>query len=438
MKRGGRLLSRATAPVRRWLGRRSNIQVGVAFAVVFSLIAGAVVNRDRISLALKRTERITADFAGRPRVEPLSSKVKVAGVPVGMVTKVQERPGGVARVVMAVEPGTRAKLGTNPAAAARTVILLGGRGMASYVDLRRGGNPGRAGALIPPERTTLPVELDRILEVLNGDVRNSLQGLVRDLDAALADGGSASLSDLVAAAPPALRPAEGALRALDGEQPGDLYRLADRLGRAAGVLTEHDGELEAAVDGLAKVASRLKARSPELSATIHRLPPTLNDADAALGDLRGTLERLEATSPAARPAVEQLRLLVERAAPVLGETRSVVTELRPVLAEARPLIDNLVPTARVAEQVLADVDGPVLQRINDTVVPALLNPYTPSDVPLYQVAAFLVAGLAGAVKYTDDGGPMVRAYPSVNDKALSVSGSSRERRSEPHRARRPL
>src|SRR5919199_5415377 len=234
--------------VRRWFGRRSRLQIGALWLVVTLVTGVALLNKAQIVLALRRGEALSVDFSSRYKLQPTVSKVKVAGVRVGTVTGIQPRPGGGARVDMTLQGGIRAKLGSAPEATIRPATLLGGPGLSAYVELHHGGRPGRfAAKVIPVERTPLPGELDRVLEVLTDQARSGLSRSNRGLDTALGHGGGEALSRILDDAPPAFGPGAGVLAALGGEQNGDLTRLVDELGQAAATLTAHDGELESVV-----------------------------------------------------------------------------------------------------------------------------------------------------------------------------------------------
>ena len=396
---------------RAWVGRRSPAQIGAVGVVVAVLVFGLVMNRDRLQTGLRKGERIAADFPVRPKVIPLQSRAKVAGLGVGVVTGIEDRPDGTSRVVMKVGRGTRSKLGTEPSAAARPTILLSGQGPSTYIDLRPGGDRGRAPDVIPPERTSVAVELDHVLDPLTEDVRAGLTDTVDHLDAALASGTDDALREFLDAAAPTLAPAAPALSALRGEQPGDLEAVIAHLGRAAEVLTEHRGQLEATVDGLATVAQRLATRSPELVTVLERLPATLTDARSALVDVDGTLNRLERTAPPARPSIAELKLLLQRAGPLLAKARPLLSDVGRLAGGAQPIVDDLTPVARDGQLVLASLEGPVLDRLGRDVVPALLSPYQGSDSVLYQDIAYALAGLDGILKYRDEGGGYIRVSP---------------------------
>ena len=69
---------------------------------------------------------------------------------------------------MEVDKDIPAKLGTAPTATIRPTTLLGGN---YFVDLKPGGDPGEFHDVIPVAHTTLPVELDKLLDLSNEEVR---------------------------------------------------------------------------------------------------------------------------------------------------------------------------------------------------------------------------------------------------------------------------
>jgi phospholipid/cholesterol/gamma-HCH transport system substrate-binding protein len=406
---------------RGWFARRSKLQIGTLWLAVTLVTGLALLDKSQILLALHRGESLSADFSSRYKLQPTVSKVKVAGVRVGTITAIHPRSGGGARVDMELSPGVRAKLGAEPEAAIRPATLLGGPGLSAYVELGPGGRPGRfEGRVIPAPRTRIPVELDRVLEVLTDQARAGLTRSNRGLDTALGHGGGESLGRILDDAPPAFGPGAGVLSALGGEENGDLARLVDDLGQVAATLTAHDGELEAAVDGLGSFASTLGDRAADLEASTASLPETLRATRAGMAALESSLARLEATAPAARPAVQRLEALLRRSTPVLAEATPVLADLRPVARQAGPVLDTLTPTSALLRQLLDDLDGPVLDRLNDSVVPAVLSPTPGSATRLYEQIAYLQAGLAGVLKYTDRSGASMNFYLGNSPDSLST------------------
>jgi phospholipid/cholesterol/gamma-HCH transport system substrate-binding protein len=416
-------VGRVLEPAGSWLTRRSRLQLGVMWLVV-TLLAGAVLmSKQNMLLSMRKGDTITAEFSSRYKLAPVVSKVEVAGVKVGQITEVRELEGGGAAVEMKVDKGTLAALGSKPKAAIRPATFLGGPGLSAYVELTPGGEPGRRpdGYRIPKDRTQVPVEFDRLNEALQDTARQGLQTTVAGLDAALTNGGKEALGAVLADASPALAPTGRVLDAFGGSEEGDLRRQVVQLSRAAATLTATDGEIESVVDDLATLASTLADRAPELERSLATMPATLREARAGLAALDGTLARLQATAPGARPSVARLSELLRKLPPVLRKTTPLLADLRPVVADLKPALDDLAPTAGLLRQFLGDLDDPVLGRLSDHIVPAVLGPYTGTGrtTKLYEELGYFLAGLDGAASFVNPEGSQLNFYISLNEDSLS-------------------
>src|SRR5688572_27941214 len=119
------------------------------------------------------------DFTSRYKGDGVVSKVEVAGVKVSQITKVRELDGGGAAIEMKLDKGTLDALGSQPRAAIRPATFLGGPGLSAYVELTPGGDAGRfESGRIPKDRTQVPVEFDRVNEILQDTAREGLQTTV--------------------------------------------------------------------------------------------------------------------------------------------------------------------------------------------------------------------------------------------------------------------
>jgi phospholipid/cholesterol/gamma-HCH transport system substrate-binding protein len=408
-----------------WIGGRTKLQLGVMWLVVTVLAGVVLMNKQDLLLSMRRGDTITAEFSSRYKLAPVVSKVEVAGVKVGQITAVRELGGGGAAIEMKLDKGTLDALGSTPRAAIRPATFLGGPGLSAYVELTPGGDRGRfESGRIPKDRTQVPVEFDRVNEILQDTARQGLQTTVAGFDAALANGGKEALGAVLSDAPPALAPTGRVLDAMAGSEEGDLRRQVVHLARAAAVLTATDGEVEAVVDDLATVASTLADRAPELERAMATMPDTLRQARAGLAALDGTLARLQATAPRARPSVARLNELLRRLPPVLQKTTPLLADLRPVLADLKPALDDLAPTAALLRQLLGDLEDPVLGRLSDEIIPAVLGPYTGTGrtTRVYEELGNFLAGLDGVSSFVNPEGSQLNFYISLNEDSLSLSG----------------
>lgn len=366
--------------VTRALGRRlrarprSTVTVGAIFLVVLVAVGVLLYVKPQFMTWFQSGRTITAEFSQNYHLTADKTPVKVAGLDVGVVTGIEDTDHDTVLVSMKVDESALDTLGPVPSALVTPMTILGGR---YGVELKRGGGQGGfAGSFIPRERTATPVELDRILEALPAPTRESLQHTVTDLDQTLGNGGRDALRDLVSDAPSTLGPGGDVLGAAQGTRPGvDLPQIVTNLETVARTLSVPQGQLTAIIADLHDTTAVLAAQSRPLAQSIDALPATLRATRAGVTDLGGTLDKLTATAPTFRPAAQQLDPLLRQLTPVLASARPLVADLRPLLQDARPTVDELVPLSQRGTQVLNDLAGPVLQRVNGPITSTVLQPW---------------------------------------------------------------
>ncbi|MEW6472349.1 MAG: MlaD family protein [Actinomycetota bacterium] len=403
----------------RYLARTPPTQLGVVAVAVTALAGYALFQKAVISTTLTAGTDVKADFAEPYRLQPYVTEVKIAGVPVGKVTGVDKAEGAPGFIVtMKVNGGNGSRLGRSPSARIRPNTLLGGK---VYVELVPGGERGTPSGTIPRHRTRLPVELDQVLESFDAGARAGVRTTVNQLAAALEGGGAASAGHLLEAAPAALTSATEVLTALDGKVAGDLAAAVTGLSRLARTLEADHPALESLVDSAAAMSTAVAGDGAALARTAGELSATLQTVRAGLGQVRDLLAEVDATAAPAAPVVAALDRLVEQLAPVLHQARQVTADLRPLLRDAAPLLGDLAPATASAGEVIDDLDGQVMARVLDPIVPKVLAPHRQPGPPLYQELAQMVTGLAGVAKVIDANGPTINFQPGVNHESAGGS-----------------
>lgn len=244
--------------------RFSAPKVGLVMLTLLLVVGVALFRKTQIETALTPGDDVTVTFARDYQLRSYVTRVKIAGIPVGLVTGVSSQPGGTTTATLHLDKGVVGRLGEEPSAAVRPTTLLGGN---YYVELTPGGDPGSARA-IPASRTTVPVELDRVLDTLQPRARLGVQRTLRELDATFGERGSAAVRGLVSKAPSTLRPLGRTLTALRGQDPSDLSALVANLESTARTLSDEDNQVDTSVVGLAKVSRTLADTAPAISATV--------------------------------------------------------------------------------------------------------------------------------------------------------------------------
>ncbi len=258
--------------------------------------------------------------------------VKVAGVPAGLVTKLVVTPQGDAMVTMTLDRGA-APIGQGASVEVRPTDLLGEH----YAQLDVGNlrKPLPTGSLIPMSRTSVPVELDQVLDTLDTPVRARLRILIEEAGVALA-GRGANFNQLLTELPPSLSQAQAMLGQVSDED-ATLSQLID-----AG------DQVTSAVDDKRQAMGTVITRAEEAMHSVaikqQQLGETVDNAPSALSQLHTTLTQLDGASAAIIPAANELQ---QTASPLVG-----------TLDQLSPLSDEVDPTLVTARKV-----APALERL---------------------------------------------------------------------------
>jgi phospholipid/cholesterol/gamma-HCH transport system substrate-binding protein len=387
---------------------RRPVASGLVILAVAALATILLFQKSAILTALRPGETITVQLARQYKLEPYGSVVKIAGTKIGVVSSVDTASNGLTSVALKVDRGTRALLGSEPSATVRPTTVLGG---AYYVQLHAGGDPARTGSsVIPVQRTHLPVELDQLLSAVPPDAQYGLRGTTAQLDRTFQAGAGPALNTLLAHAPDTLKPAGVVIGALRGQNPdSDLYRLVTDLNKTARSLSARPGQLRSVVDSLAEDSRVLGARAGAVDRTIATLPDTMSHTRDGADHLSSMLDAIIDTAADARPSVRELDPLLRKLQPVLSDLRPVLTDLEPALDDARPVVKDLVPAIGDATDVLDDLDGPVLRRVNGPILGTLnskwkgLAPKFPQGGDngnrFYEELGYMFAHITAGTKY---------------------------------------
>lgn len=403
----------------------SAFKLGVVVLVVTLLAGYALVEKERLATALRPGDIVRVQFAQDYHLQPFVSQVKIAGVPVGVVSSVSRADDGSALVEIKVDDGVTDKLGDAPRAVLRPTTILGGK---YYVELAPGGDRTTFAGTIPVERTRIPVELQQLADTLQPDAVKGIRSATQSLDGTLRAGGGSAIERLLAHAPGTLDAATPVLQGLQGTDPRtDLTSVVHGFESTARVLTENPGQLDSIVQNLQQVTSTLDNRRTDIATAIADLPRTLDNADDGLAHLGVTLGKLRDTADPARPVAQELDVFLEHADPVLARTRPLLTDVRGLLTDVQPLVEQLVPAAHGTTKVLDDVRGPVLDRVNGPIMNRVLSPFKGtgiyagggSDHPLYKEVGYMFATMDRASSLTDPNGTAVGLQPGFGGGSIA-------------------
>ncbi|MGH2968709.1 MAG: MlaD family protein [Solirubrobacteraceae bacterium] len=330
---------------------------------------------------------------GFPEATTLASEadVRVAGVPVGKVRKV-EVDDGANKTMATIELERRfAPLRTDARAVLRQKTLLG----ETYVEM----TPGTSEKTIP-EDGRLPdgqvadtVQLDEIFDSLDPATRKAFRGWQTELAKGI-EGRGRDFNDALGTLPGFARDGADVLQVLDSQE-GALQRLVKNTGVVFGALTENEAQLENLITGSKRTFDATASKNDALAETIRIFPTFLDeskatlarvqrfsrDTDPLISDLRPVARDLRPTLQDVRALAPDLERFFENLDPVITASKTGMPATREVLAGAEPLLGEL---------------GPFLSQINPI--------FKYFEASQWQVADFLSYGAAALSATTESPG----------------------------------
>ncbi len=306
------------------------------------------------------------------------SPVRIAGVEVGKVKKVEPKDNGAADVTMELKDAAL-PIRTDAHAQIRSRIFLEGN---FFVDIQPGSPSAgdlKDGSTLPITQTASAVTLPDILDVLHSDVRADLQTFLHEYGTvALGGGGAKAFNRAIPSFEPAYR--YGALTndALLGVDPEhDIPRLLRGQQRTFAALASNPDALKGLVTDLNTTAGAIASEDVALEAAIPALRDTLREGYPALGELNAALPTLRVFAREATPGVRSSVPALTAAIPWFTQARGLVqpSELRGLAADLRHAVPSLV---KLNSRLI-----PFLKQLRalSSCTNHVLVPYMESDIP---------------------------------------------------------
>ncbi|HZB06779.1 MAG TPA: MlaD family protein [Thermoleophilaceae bacterium] len=274
------------------------------------------------------------------------SPVRIAGVEVGKVTKVESKEGGGAAEVTMELREDALPLHEDARLQIRSRIFLEGN---FFVDIEPGSPSGDElddGSTVPVTQTATTVTLPDILDTLDTDVRGDLQTFLHEYGTvALQGGGARAFNRAVPSFEPAYRYAALTNDALLGLEPErDIQRLLRGQQKTFAALSANPRTLRELVTDLNTTAGAIASADTQLEAAIPALRDTLKVGYPALGELNAALPTLSTFSREALPGVRSSAPALAAATPWMRQARFLVqeSELKGLAADLRQAVPNLV------------------------------------------------------------------------------------------------
>lgn len=384
---------------------------------------------------------VQAVFASAQSLRP-DSPVRIAGVEVGKVTKVEPlanaepdqqtaqtsgdpaladpSPGQQAAVVTMELDDNAMPVHSDASFKLRPRLFLEGN---YFVDMQPGSPNAEViddGHTFPVNQTSYSVQLDQILTTLQGDVRTDLQIFLDQFGNALTKyNGAVGLRELYRTSPPAFKFTSEVNQSLLGKQPGDLVGVIRGLDHVVEGLGRNEQTLQSLVSNFRIFSGSFAAEDKALGEAIQVLPDVLDAAKPAFANLNAAFPSVRAFAREALPGVRSTPATLDASTPFLEQVRALVSEreLRGLTADLRPTIPKL---AKLADRSVAFFDQTralsscfnevVIPWSNDTVQPVDPNNVYPHDPAgrVFEETAYGLEGIASESRSGDANGQYIR------------------------------
>lgn len=301
----------------------SAAKVGLFMLIILAILGYFILKIERVSVGRHPTREITAVFDQVAGLDN-KSRVRVAGVPVGEVTKIELQPDGKAKVTMQVDRDIQLHRG----AFARVVNmgLLGEK----YVEIVPGPQDQPP---FPPQQAlngTASASIDQVTDQISA-VATDLKAITESLRATMAgpEGQkriqdivenvrviTAQIRELVAANRSNVDATMTNVRELTAELRTTIPHLADSIEKVAnnlnGTLGENREDLHGVVENMRKLSADLRTTSDNLNA----ITGQVRSGEGTVGKLlysNETHDRLTAALTSVESGVNELRTTLGRA-----------------------------------------------------------------------------------------------------------------------------
>jgi phospholipid/cholesterol/gamma-HCH transport system substrate-binding protein len=373
------------------------------------------------------------------------SPVRIAGVEVGKVTRIEPAAEGSQASVVTMEIDRDAlPIHDDARLKIRPRIFLEGN---FVVDLQPGTPSAptvKSGYTVPASQTAAPVQVDQVLGTLRANTRANLQKLVQGLGGAIggepqpgedADQDRATrgetagqaLNDSLKDAPAALRGTSIVNDALLGSEPHDLSRLVAGQQKVSQALVSREDQLKDLITNFNVTAGALAGEDRNLRLTVRALPRLLERALPALEQLNRAFPPTRAFAREIIPGVRETPATISAALPWIAQTRRLVSpaELQGLVHDLSPSVRDLARATDGALALVPQVD--LLDRcLLDVVLPTgdvrIQDPPFTTGIENYKELFQGLVGLTGESQNFDGNGQYTRFQTGGGDTTIQANG----------------
>lgn len=284
------------------------------------------------------------------------SQVLLGGVPVGTVSSLNLGPQSLVVAHLSLNP-KQVKIGQGVQASIIAANLLG----EEYVSLQPGNQHQLlpSGTVLAPSKTTVPTDLDQLLDVFNASTQERLAILINEMGIAVA-GRKSDVSAILRQLPLS---AVAATNLLD-QLVQDNHTLADTVANSNQFIARMDQQktdLGHVIDAASGAAITAADQAGNLSQSLIDAPQALTtarrfllNADQTSIDLTPAAAQIGASAGPLNTLLEQVKPFEQVAVPALNKTASVAPELTRLAIKGTPIVKQAVPTVVALSTIAGD------------------------------------------------------------------------------------
>lgn len=305
------------------VGRQNRV---LARALTAAALLGAILVIAWLLFASSEPYRVTVTLDNASQLVR-GNQVKVGGVPVGTVSKLELSDDAQAQIELEITDEELTPLHRGTTVEVRSTSLSGIANR--YVALKPGHNDEdeiEDGGAIGATDARSEVDLDAVLNTLTPETLRDLQAAVQGLGGATAGRGR-ELEAAIRGLNPMLAQTAATAREIIRDEPRFARFLVDSA-RVVSAVSSRRGDLERLVPATGATLAAIASRTAEVDATLRRLPPTLREANTTLVNLRALVGDLRPTVREARPVAPLLTETLRRLRPVARRGVVVIPRLR--------------------------------------------------------------------------------------------------------------
>jgi len=338
--------------------------------LVIALLLAAIV---LVALALTAADDAEDGYRVRAIFDNVAAAVggedvRIAGATVGRIDSMDVTEDNKAAVVLQIDDEKFAPFRTNARCTIRPQSLIGEKfvecdpGTADAPELPKiEEGDGEGEYYLPLARTSSPVDLDLINNIMRLPFRERFTILISELGAGLAGRGD-DLDALIRRANPALRETDRVLAIL-ARQNRVLADLARDSDTSLAPLAREKEHITGFIRNANATGEATAERSADIEEGIERLPGFLRELRPLMADLDGFAEQaapvardLRIAGPAVSRLIQEMGPFASAATPALVTLGEATRTGRPALVRTRPLIQDLASFAQEARPVSTNLD----------------------------------------------------------------------------------